>query len=330
MFNHILMPLDGSSLAEASISCTLAFARAFNTRVTLLRVMEKSEQVDCLQPIDPLDWSMCKMEAGTYLEELHSRFAAEGIETESVLKEGEPAQRILETLQERNIDLIVVSSHGRSGPSGWHAGSVARKIASRARTSLMILRSFRQEAPSQDDASDNNGGHPSGRFRFKKILVPLDGSRRSEYVLAPATTLTQFHDAELVFAHVAARPEMPRWTQPTPEDMELSDRIVKRNLEEMQQHLDAILSRLSVRARIRLESADDAAIRLHELEREENPDLVIISAHGYSGSSKWTCGSVANTFVEYGAAPLLMVQDFPGERIETTEAESATAEKKGH
>ncbi len=318
MFRRILMPLDGSRLAECAVSCTTALARTFGMPVTLLRVLEQSQGADCSRPIDPLDWHMCKTEAGTYLEDLASRFEAEGVETESILKEGEPAQRIVEAVEEKDIDLLVVSSHGRSGLNPWYAGSVFQKIAARARISMMIVRAY------QESAEASNGS------RFDRILVPLDGSKRSEFALPPAVRLARDHASDLILAHVTRIPEMPRRHPPNPEDRELSTRLVQRNQKEMETHFESVLPRLPVKARILLEAADDPAIRLHELVGEQKADMVVMSAHGYSGKSKWTYGSIAHNFIIYGTTPLLLMQDFPRGRIEPTESESASAERKGH
>ncbi|MFO8112572.1 MAG: universal stress protein, partial [Desulfosalsimonadaceae bacterium] len=138
------------------------------------------------------------------------------------------------------------------------------------------------------------------------------------------------HNAELILAHVVNMPEMPRWTQLTNEDAELVNRLVERNREEMGKHFETVLPRLPVEARTLVETSDDAALRLHELVQQQNADLVVLSAHGYSGKARWTFGSIAHSFIAYGTTPLLLVQDFPRDRIEPTEAEAAAAEKKGH
>src|SRR6056297_2984811 len=98
MFRHILIALDGSGLAECAVFWAVAFARAFGARVTLLRVLEKTQNSEYLQSIDPLEWSMYKREANTYLTELGARFKEEGIVADFVVKEGHPAQRIIEAI----------------------------------------------------------------------------------------------------------------------------------------------------------------------------------------------------------------------------------------
>ena len=318
MFKHILVPLDGSTLAECAVSYAAAFAKAFDARVTLLRVLETPYQNGCSQPVDPLDWRMCKVETKSYLDRLVSQFQQSGSEAESVLLEGDPAQHIVELVRERGADLVIVSSHGQSGLSRWNHGSVIRKVIARAHTSVMIVRAYKEIA------------EESQPLRYKRIIVPLDGSKRAECVISPAAALARFHGSQLVFVHVTARPEMPRTKLPTQEDLELANRIVERNQEEMTKLLEQLKSRLNVNVDIRVVANDNVAARLHELVKEEEADLVILSAHGYSGKTKWPYGSVATTFIEYGVTPLLVVQDLPPGAVEPSEAEIAAREKKGH
>ena len=79
-----------------------------------------------------------------------------------------------------------------------------------------------------------------------------------------------------------------------------------------------------------LQVSDNAAATLHELVAQENIDLVVLSAHGYSGGTKWPYGSVALNFIVYGATPLLIVQDLSQDELESTQAEMATREHQGH
>src|SRR5690606_31309523 len=67
--------------------------------------------------------------------------------------------------------------------------------------------------------------------------------------------------------------------------------------------------------------SNDAALSLHELVEQRQVDLVILSAHGYSGKSRWPYGSITTSFIEYGTTPLLVVQDMQPQDLELTEAE---------
>jgi nucleotide-binding universal stress UspA family protein len=80
----------------------------------------------------------------------------------------------------------------------------------------------------------------------------------------------------------------------------------------------------------RLLVRDNVSLALHNLVDEAGVDLVLLSAHGYSGARRWPYGSITTSFIEYGSTPLLIVQDLEPEEVELTEAEKAAAEKQGH
>ena len=89
-------------------------------------------------------------------------------------------------------------------------------------------------------------------------------------------------------------------------------------------------SRFDGYARVHLQVSDDVASTLHDLARDEKAELVVLSAHGYAGKSRWTYGSMTTSFLGYSTTPLLVVQDVPAERVPPSEAEAAAAEIKGH
>ena len=80
--------------------------------------------------------------------------------------------------------LIILSSHGQSGLSEWNVSSVVQKIVLRARTSIMIVRAYQRIPPE------------TAGLRYRRILVPLDGSQRAECVLPVAVTLARSHEAK--------------------------------------------------------------------------------------------------------------------------------------
>jgi nucleotide-binding universal stress UspA family protein len=317
MFTHILVPLDGSPLAECALSHVVSLAGIFEAKVTLIQVLEVGASSCQAQAIDPLDWSMCRVGAEAYLDEAVERLKGKGCACERIILEGSPAQRIVEFVRNKNVDLVVLSSHGRGGLSGWNVSGVGQKILQRSKVSVFLVRSFEAvECPQEP-------------VLYKRIAVPLDGSQRAECALAPATTISRAQDIPLILMHVVRRPEMPRFTR-SPEDLELADRIVQRNLQETGRHLEQLQERLSPEVQVRIAPADDVASALHAMIGEEKIDLVVMAAHGYSGKTKWTYGSIATSFIGYCPAPLLVVQDLSPEQFDPTFAELASRETKGH
>jgi nucleotide-binding universal stress UspA family protein len=247
-----------------------------------------------------------------------ARMQEAGLSVEQTLLEGQAAERIIEFAQDQAVDLIILSSHGRSGLSGWNVSSIVLKIILRAYLPVMIVRAY----------------HPQvcelATLRYRRLLVPLDCSQRAECVLPIATALARYHEAELLVVHVVSKPQIPHRAPLTPEEIKLVQQILERNRLEATRYLKQLQSRLDVDVRTHLVVSDHPAATLHDLVEQADVDLVVLSAHGHSGGTKWPYGSVVVNFIGYGTTPLLIVQDLSPEEIERTKAEMATRERKGH
>ncbi|HSJ52865.1 MAG TPA: universal stress protein, partial [Anaerolineae bacterium] len=114
------------------------------------------------------------------------------------------------------------------------------------------------------------------------------------------------------------------------EEMSLVEQLTALNRERGTEYLRSLEPRLGIKAETRLLVSHNPAGALHHLVDEEEIDLVVLSAHGYSGSTRWSYGSVALNFAVYGSTPLLIVQDISEEEAEPTEAQKAARETKGH
>ena len=316
MFNRILLPMDRSPLAECVLPHAIAVARAFESRVTLVHAMESLHRVNWRRPVDPLNWRIRNAQAESYLDDLALRLQKAGLRADKQILEGPAAERIVEFSRKNDVPLIMLSSHGQSGLSGWNVSSIVQKIILRAHTSIMIVRAYR---PASADMT---------RLRYRRLLVPVDGSQRAEFVLPVVATLARAPEAQTLLAHVVRRPEMPRQMPRTDEDVELADRLVERNQTEATQYLNQLRSRLSGEVQVRVLVSDHVAATLHELVDQEKIDLVLLTAHGYSSLTRWPYGSVVSSFITYGTTSLLIVQDLPQDKIEPTGAEIA-AERNG-
>jgi nucleotide-binding universal stress UspA family protein len=309
MFQRILIPLDGSVLAECVLPHAVLIARAFEPEVILLRVQDPAGQMTRPRPVDPLEWQIRKAEGETYLEEIASRLQSVGIHPRIEIREGKAAQTIIQFAQQQDVDLILMSSHGQSGLSPWNVSSVVQQVILRAHRSIMIVRAYEPPVDQLDG------------LQYRRVLVPLDCSARAEAVLPIAESLARFYDFEILVAHSVRLPEIPRRTTPTQEDQDLADRLTERNQEEAEKYLAELKSRLSKPVETRLLVSDKTSLSLHILVEDEKVDLVLMSAHGYSGDPHWPYGSVVVSFIIYGSTPLLIFQDLPEDQIEPTRAE---------
>jgi nucleotide-binding universal stress UspA family protein len=318
VFDRILVPLDGSSLAECVLPHVVALARPFDAHIILLRTVVRQHEGEQARAIDPLSWEMRKSEAEAYLAGVDSRLQEVGLQAEQVVLEGKAAERIVEFAHSRDVDLIVLSSHGRGGLSRWNINSVVQKVILRVYAPVLIVRAY--ETVAED----------LGELRYKRLMVPLDGSQRAEYVLPVATALAGSHECPLLLAHVVSRPTLLARAPLTEEERELVERLVDHNRGKAREYLDELESRLSMDVESRLLVSDHPAAELHKLGEREEVDLVILSAHGQSGESQWPYGATALNFIAYGTTPLLIVQDISQEEARRTEAERAAREQGGH
>jgi nucleotide-binding universal stress UspA family protein len=310
MFTHLLVPLDGSPLAACVLPHAVAFARAFQSKVTLLRVLAAPSSG---APINTFDWQLQKAEAEAYLDSIAQHLQTAEVPTEAVLVEGQPANQVIDYVHRNQIDLVILSSHGESGLTGWNIGSVAQKILLRSQVSSLLVRAYQ---PLQTERTD---------LRYQRLLVPLDGSVRAECALPVATILAQFYDAELWLAHVVRQPDLPHYLPFSPEERALIEQLLLRNQTAVAQHLEQLRAHWPSVTEIRLLTDAAVAATLDALTASEQLDLVVLSAHGYSGGSQWPYGSVTTNFIVYGQAPLLLVQDLPVERPPTVGEVAAQA-----
>lgn len=312
MFNPVLVPLDGSLLAECSLSHMLAIVRSFDADVTLLHMLEKKESDTSPHALDLLNWQIKKTEASLYLEKVKARFQDSDIRVQAIVQEGLIADGITEYAQEHGIQLIILSSHGYSGAAQWGVSNIAQKIILSAPTSVFVVRAQQQVVPT-DEAP------PVASYQH--IMVPLDGSQRAENVLPMAGQLARVHGSKIHLVQVIQTPEMARHLPLTQEDIELSTRIVERNREEASHYLEQAKSRSyldGIEVEVHLLTSENAAAELHHVAEQEQVDLVILNAHGYSGHHRWPLGSMVNNFIMYSHLPILIVQDLPARQKQST------------
>ncbi len=320
MFKSILVPLDGSPLAECVLPHVVAMAVPLGASVTVLRVCEPPAEDQTTRPVNALSWRFRTAEADAYLEAISARLAEAGLDVQSRRLEGKPAEQILAFARQNGSDLIVLSSHGRSGLTGWNVSSVVQKIIARARLSLMIVRAYHRTTSKLT------------HLTYSRLLCPLDCSQRAEHAVPLATMLARSHAAQLLLAHVLVKPEMPRRRPLTSAELKAIDKVVELNRAEAKRCLEELQASQvaeQVNVEIRLLVSDNPAKTLHDLVKQEGIDLVAMSAHGYSGGTIWPYGSLALNFIAYGTTPLLIAQDLSLDQMEPHEAEIAAQEPTG-
>ena len=146
MYKKILIPLDGSELAECGLQHVKAVAQGCNVAgVIVFRVIEplSSQTISALAEVG--DDSIRKAEeqnrqdAKDYVSKVKNNLKTQGIASQAVTVEGRAADEILSYTEKNNVDLIVMSTHGRSGLPHFFFGSVAEKVSRHSRVPVLLL-----------------------------------------------------------------------------------------------------------------------------------------------------------------------------------------------
>lgn len=295
MYEKILVSLDCSALAEVALPYAEELAGRLGSEVDLVYVSELAE--DPNQRVHQFYLEKraetTKESARRYIEKGRRRV----IKVKSTILVGNPAEKIVEYADEKDIGLIVMATHGQSGIRRWALGSVADKVVRATTRPVALIRA--------------KGARPDVREKgiLNKALVPLDGSREGEAAVPYIAELASKLKAEVVLFQVLP----PGYYTTTaegynyiiyPENLMASD---KAHAKDYLEKVGARLKRkgVTVKSEVRFGNAAEEIIRLAD---EINADLVAMSTHGRSGVGRWVFGSVADRVLHEGNTPLLLVR----------------------
>ena len=137
MYQSILVPLDGSKLAEAILPEIEELAVLLKTRLHLIRV----SRINVLPGVDPTNAQVKVIHrAQEYLEKIKEQLSAKNIDIELHAPYGDPAEKILEVCRRHDIGLIAMSTHGRSGIGRWLLGSIADRVVRHSEKPVLLIR----------------------------------------------------------------------------------------------------------------------------------------------------------------------------------------------
>lgn len=288
MYDRILIPLDGSALAEAA----LAVARRIPTRLTyLLRVEQDAPQVN--HYISPGGQETHKRivfsDGDEYLRRVAGTFRAEGREVEVLQSWGHAADRIVEAAAD--VDLIVMATHGRGAAGRMLHGSIADRVAREASAPVLVV---------------SSGSLPDVPM-ITRILVPLDGSELAESAMPTAIALANHLDLQVHAVCVVDPAAAERGgkigagvSEPARRSPTLAEHAARIYLADcIQRHDDAGATTFEVRS----------GGAVSELQKVIEPgDLVVMTTHGHRGLRRLVLGSVADGLVRHAGAPVLLLR----------------------
>ena len=278
--HDILVPLDGSAESESALGVAADLARRSGAALHLVRVATTLPEPEA-PPGGPE--GAPRQVVVHYLEAAAASVARSGLVAGQHAVSGEIVPELLREAERVAADLVVMSTHGRTGFRRAVLGSIADGVARHAPTPVLLVRAA-------DDGAD---------LSFSRMLVALDGSPDAERVLAPAMMIARA---------CASAVELVRVVHPvalTTDDSDLEPS------ESAEAYLSALAERLresgafDVQPRIVISDAVALAI-LAEAE-ESSADLVAITSHG-RGASRLFIGSVADAILRGGARALLLAR----------------------
>lgn len=277
MFESIVVPLDGSPLAERILGQVRRLLFYKDAKVLLVRALEYPPALE--ETLESLE--VRKAKALKYLGEVAERLSSQGARVETCVREGNPANVILGVVKEEHASLITMSTHGRGGLSRWVWGSVAEKILRASPVPVLAVRSFEGSAP---------GAVPRGHeeLTLQKILVPIEFSDLSLEVIPPALELAKLFGSRVLLYHAYTSPE---FTIPVPQMEKARERF-----------LDG-----GVWAEPLLERGDPAE-RILDTSQAQGADLIAMTTHGRAGVSRWMFGSVTEKVLRSARVPMLIVR----------------------
>jgi nucleotide-binding universal stress UspA family protein len=145
-FRRILVPLDGSALAERAIPFATALAEKFESEILLLRVLDIPEPTAPASHLEvTIGWvrearAHAHEEARSYLDKWQRDIYRQGIPVTAMVRDRSAAEDILQVADSEEVDLVVMSSHGQGGQARWTFGSVADKVARHSPCPVLLVR----------------------------------------------------------------------------------------------------------------------------------------------------------------------------------------------
>ncbi len=188
MFQRIVVPLDGSQLAEQAVGVAAQLARYCRAGIVLLRVIHAPVRIGAR--LDPtqliLEWAESRrLHALQYLEGIKTATSLSELEVDIDTTEGSPATAIVAATDLYDSDCIVMSSHGQSGPIRTLFGSVSRGVLHSSTRPVLVV----HHQADHQDAGKN--------WRLRSIVVPVNGTRDDRRSLEPAILLGRAFSASM-------------------------------------------------------------------------------------------------------------------------------------
>ena len=301
MYRKLLVPLDGSTFGEQALiyACDIAQRSGAGLHLVHVHTVNSIIYLAGMPVIDAELQSLALEHERAYLEHIRERLTARtelSITCANLGSDGSVASTLARCIETDAIDLVVMTTHGRGGLERAWLGSVADALVRCSSVPLLLLRPG-ERAP--DIAQPP---------RFKRILIPLDGSALSEQILSPALEFGRLMQAEYTLLR-ATEPFVIVGYAPLAQPSRLDLKLSQERLDEAQHYLTGVAERLqpegfTIRTRA-LQATHPVAAILDEAHQQDT-DLIALTTHGRSGIARLILGSVADKVLRGATQPMLI------------------------
>jgi len=297
MFRTVLVPLDGSELAERALPYAVSLAKPGRAKVVLVRVALPPAPVI-------LDGATLEHDQAEAIDEAEQYVAgvAEKLRTvvpvETSVRYGRAAAGIIESINQDTPDAVVMATHGRTGLAHLLVGSVAEAVIADSSVPVFTIYAQPGELPA-----------PPFDPTEARVVVPLDGSDFAEAALPTVVDLIGT-GGELVLVTVVEPPQ-----QLLPDEfgnvLAYLDQQEESLTREARGYLAGVQAKILEkypRARISTEvRVGTAASGVIVAAADRVADLVVMASHGRTGVRRAVFGSVTGTVLREGSTPVLVV-----------------------
>ena len=295
MYTKMLIPLDGSKVAEQVLPYARCLARKLSIPIELLQAADPEALALLTDPTHSryadTVWADKINSGKTYLDAVARSF--EGARVQCVVEKGKAEDVVIDRAAADKNTLIVMATHGRSGIQRWLLGSVADKVLHGSPNHMFLVRATEQ-------------GKTDGEAVLKTVVVPLDGSTLAEQVLPDVVEIAKRMALKVVFFRAYALPASVTGDEFGTYMEELINQIESDAREYLAAKVDEAKHNglNDVVSAVKFGYGADEII---SLARETPDNFVAMCTHGRSGVKRFALGSITDRVVRHGGDPVLII-----------------------
>jgi nucleotide-binding universal stress UspA family protein len=293
---RVLIPLDGSAVAEAALAHGEVLGRAFCAELVLLQVLP-TDPASAGIVADVLDWQIQRIRAETYLEEARTRLEDAGRAASTMVLEGSVVDEIARVANAGDIDVVVLTATGQGATAAGQLGGTVGKLLPRLESSLVLVRS-----------ADGTPAAPLAASR--PIVVPLDGSPGSSWSARVAAAIALTMGAGMLLLRVVQAVDAPAWAGYSRKTRQLAEDLSEMMRVEADNWLRMLRTHLpeSLEVDMQVVVAPGVCRAIREIVSAKRPGLLVMSAHGLDTDADCRYGEVAEHLLAHARCPILVLQ----------------------